>query len=1105
MKTFITLVLVIFCTHPIFSETHYYYKGKQIDLHPREDKIAIILKNNNFSEENVIQNIGRFLGSTDKLKRVVSDVYLIDFGVKQSDGYINNFLELLGNESQLIKNAERVFYGSSKKVTQIITDRFIIKLRSNLDIDKLNAMNILNNCTVTGNSNDGKLFFIRSFDTADKNALELSEIYFKSGLFEYAEPDFIFPEGCLLLSIPNDINFPKQWALNNTGQLLQTGSSFTAYGDATSVNGIPDADMNVSNAWDFTTGSPLVKIGIIDSGIDSLHPDLQQAGHLLSGYDAFQDINSSAIDVSNHGTSTAGLIGAVMNNSIGTAGVAPSCPLMSINIFDVNGNTSSSIIGRAFDTARVRGLDILNSSWGGSTPQSIVTDAINNAALNGRNGLGCIILFSSGNDGRNPPVYPSILPNVLCVGSSTPHDQAKAPGTGNYFFWGSNYGENEMGDLDMIAPTNCYTLRAGGTYDQFFYGTSASCANAAGVAALILSVNTSQSRVEVINNLLRGCDKIDNIPYQTDKQFGKWNASFGYGRVNALNSVRLAAGVDIVPPTINHKNVSSHSSTYPTVINAEIIDQNGSPVPTAGPNRPKIFFKVKKGLGSWTGYDSLEAYSNNASNFTFKIPSQGWETEVKYFIRARDNSGNQSNFPSHAPNEFWLCYFSVGNITSDMRKFSSFTGADFGATLSYPVIFGSFKILNTKVTIHMRHTYLDDEIIQIFSPGTDANNNRKCLFSTNGYDLDNIFEATVSDSASSFWKDGSPPYLNGSYKPEYNLKGLNGTNASGIWKILHFDRAVTDYAFFDSVKITLDKTTGVNSSAVRLNFPADSILNFDTTAFPDITERNFYVKNSGTSNLNFAGVTFTGTYAPMFSLVNTPPSSIIPGDSALFKVRLNTISGTTTSTFENAVMNINTNDPSKAVFRVSLQTNEELQMGLKNLVLKILIEGLYNKFTNITKADTLSVHLRNSFSPYSFIDTSVAVVNTSGTGIFNFSNSANNTNYYIVTNHRNGLETWSASGISFINSQMTYDFTNDSSKAFGNNTVLKGAKYCIYSGDIDKDMAIDAADLGIVDNSALSFVTGYVREDLNGDNFVDATDMGICENNAGNFIVAITP
>lgn len=1108
MKNLFTALFIILTLNTAFGQDYYYYKGTKIDLMPRADKIALVLNQNNYSEIEIRSNLTSVISSDKIISKISDEVVLISFSENLIPVEIDNLVNTIKSQSSIVKIAAKVYYGTSRKVSQIVTDRIMVRLRNAEDIEKMKIFNAVNNCYAVDNFRDEKGFIIKSNPGVNKNALELSDIYYSSGIFEFAEPDFIYPEKCLLLSVPNDPYFPKQWSLINSGQLLQTGSSFLTYGDASTVNGIPGADMNVVPAWDFTIGSSNVKIGVIDTGIDSLHPDLQAAGHLLPGYDAFYNLNTSAVDRGNHGTSTAGLIGAVMNNSAGISGVAPGSKLMSIAIFDADGNTTSSAIARAFDTATARGIDILSNSWGGGTPEAVITDAINNAAINGRNGLGCVILFASGNDGNDPPLYPSVLPNVLSVGASTPHDQAKSPGTGNQFFWGSNYGENQIGDLDMVAPTNCYTLASGGGYEQNFWGTSATCPNAAGVAALVLSVNNSQTRLQVYENLLRGCDKIDNVPYQVSKSFGKWCDYYGYGRVNAYNSVRLAAGQDVTPPTINHLNIKSTSNTNAALINAEIMDQNGSAVPQSGVNQPKIFFKIKKGAGSWTEFDSACAVSVSGNNFSFKIPSQGWETEVQYYIRAKDASGNTSTFPHHAPNPFWLCYFTVGNITCESRKVSAFTGADFGATLSYPVIFGSFKILDTKVVIHMRHTYLDDELIQIFSPSADANNNRKCLFASNGGSMDNIYEAAVSDSASLFWKDGTPPYLNGHFKPEYNLRGLNGLNAAGNWRILHFDRSLTDYAFFDSVKIILSRTTGAFSSSVRLNNPSDSILNFDTLAYPDTGERNFYVKNSGTSNLNIYGTTFTGTYASMFSLVNTPSTVILPNDSSLFKIKLNTTLAVSAGDFtsaENAVFNIQTNDPSKPVFRVSLQTNDPLHNIPRTLQLKVFIEGLFNPVTGTVIPDTLKVYLRKSAAPYQVKDSSAAIFSSNGAGTFSFLNSYNDTGYYLIVKYRNGIETWSSHSLKFNNNSMNYDFTDSSSKAFGNNTIKIGGKYCIYSGDVNSDGSIDGDDMSMVDNTANSSGTGYLKEDLNADNIVDATDVRLADNNSLNIITVISP
>ena len=70
----------------------------------------------------------------------------------------------------------------------------------------------------------------------------------------YAEPNLIYD----LSVTPNDPSFSSLWGLHNTGQ----------------TGGLPDADINAPEAWNITTGSSSVVIGVLDSGVDYNHPDL---------------------------------------------------------------------------------------------------------------------------------------------------------------------------------------------------------------------------------------------------------------------------------------------------------------------------------------------------------------------------------------------------------------------------------------------------------------------------------------------------------------------------------------------------------------------------------------------------------------------------------------------------------------------------------------------------------------------------------------------------------------------------------------------------------------------------------------------------------------
>lgn len=175
------------------------------------------------------------------------------------------------------------------------------------------------------------------------------------------------------------------------------------------------------------------------------------------------------------------------------------------------------------------------------------------------------------------------------------------------------------------------------------------------------------------------------------------------------------------------------------------------------------------------------------------------------------------------------------------------------------------------------------------------------------------------------------------------------------------------------------------------------------------------------------------------------------------------------------------------------------------LQLSALIEGFYDSGSNTMTSDTAKVYLRNDFSPYSVADLATAVLNSSGTGIFSFNAAANSVNYYIEVDHRNSINTWSAAGNSFTNNSLSYDFTSSANQAFGNNLILKGTEYTVFSGDVNKDDIIDGGDLSQVENDAGLTLSGYVSSDVTGDDFTDAADISVVENNVANGVIVINP
>jgi hypothetical protein len=180
------------------------------------------------------------------------------------------------------------------------------------------------------------------------------------------------------------------------------------------------------------------------------------------------------------------------------------------------------------------------------------------------------------------------------------------------------------------------------------------------------------------------------------------------------------------------------------------------------------------------------------------------------------------------------------------------------------------------------------------------------------------------------------------------------------------------------------------------------------------------------------------------------------------------------------------------------------EYAITNLSITALLQGSTNSSTSQMVPDTIACVIKNGSSPYSTVDSVKVLLNATGLGTAILSKVSLNTNYYIQIKHRNAMETWS-NAVTFSNSNPTYNFTSSQNKAYGNNLVQVGSKWCLYSGDINQDGAVDGSDLGDVDNDNNAFVTGYTITDLNGDGVVDGSDLGIVDNNNNSFIAKAVP
>ncbi|TWT45521.1 Thermophilic serine proteinase precursor [Phycisphaerae bacterium RAS1] len=306
---------------------------------------------------------------------------------------------------------------------------------------------------------------------------------------EQAELDGL---GGIASTIPNDPNFAVQWGLDNTGQL----------------GGVPDADLDVPETWDYTTGAATVTIAIVDTGVQADHPDL--AGKVLPGWNTYNN-NSDTTDPHGHGTFVAGVAAAIGNNGVGVAGMNWNARILPVRCVSPAGSGTESQCAAAIVWATDNGADVISMSLQYYSGTALLRDAVAYAYDSG------VLPIAAAGNGQGPIVaFPARFPKCMAV-SATNRNDALWPG--------SNYGP----EMDVSAPgQEVYSLWKNSGY-QLLSGTSMATPHVSGLASLLLSIDPSLLPVELESAL---------ISTVTDLGPEGFDDEFGWGRVNALAAVR---------------------------------------------------------------------------------------------------------------------------------------------------------------------------------------------------------------------------------------------------------------------------------------------------------------------------------------------------------------------------------------------------------------------------------------------------------------------------------------------------------------------------------------------------------------------------------------
>jgi subtilisin family serine protease len=394
---------------------------------------------------------------------------------------------------------------------------------------------------------------------------------------EYAQPNYIYSIDAT--EAPNDPDYGKQWYLRN---------------------------IRADRAWEITRGDSSIAIGIVDTGVDWLHPDLDVQFRINKSedrnnngaFDAWpsteqrkdifgatvpgdlddidQDRNGYVDDIigydfvdqeslnfgdsrdrdpipgdeHGHGTLVSGVVAAEQNNAQGISGIAPGCRLVALRAFDATGNAEDDDVASAIVYAADNGIRILNLSFGDIVPSMLQRDAIRYAVAQG-----VTVFASSGNEGGFDRHYPSDFDEVVSVGATTnsPYEDVLSSFT--------TYGES----MDLLAPgADIYTTDLNKGYKAVF-GTSFSSPIAAAVGALLLSKDKRLTPEQIKGILLSTTKDLGIKGHDPD------NAN---GRVDAFSalSYKGSATIEFISPHTNDGVKVGQSLTVRGTVNATLFE-----------------------------------------------------------------------------------------------------------------------------------------------------------------------------------------------------------------------------------------------------------------------------------------------------------------------------------------------------------------------------------------------------------------------------------------------------------------------------------------------------------------------------------------------------
>ncbi len=519
------------------NNSYYWYKSKKVALESLDTKKFIIFDLGSDTSDDILKT---FSDNNIKVSNMCSKENMVIKNSKWAVVDKTTYQSL--KQKKLDICYEGPFYKNQSNIEAGLSHVFYVKLKKEQDENVLDNYAKENKVKIIERDKYMPLWFTLSCSKESSgNALEMANLFYESNLFEASEPEFMIQN---MTSCANDTYFNYQWNLAQTSQ----------FGNTDWVN------IDICRAHGITTGSSNIIVAVVDNGVEPNHPD-------LNIYPLCYDTESGdTISIINgdHGTSVAGIIGALKDNSLGVCGVAPDCPIMSISSTMSVDTAITKKLADGINFARENGASVINCSWYAMEHQ-FLDDAIEAALTQGRNGLGCVVVCAAGNNDVQSIDYPACSnDDIIVVGSCSLCGERKNSDSCDGEDWGSSYGEQ----LDIMAPGvlipstdrqgilgynpdyPIHTYNGGNiitsdfsnqNYTVWFNGTSAATPHVSGVAALILSINPNL-KGKYVNRLIEsGAQKAGGYSYynKEGRPNGIWCDEMGYGLLNAYESLLI--------------------------------------------------------------------------------------------------------------------------------------------------------------------------------------------------------------------------------------------------------------------------------------------------------------------------------------------------------------------------------------------------------------------------------------------------------------------------------------------------------------------------------------------------------------------------------------